>query len=97
MVLEINEVTVAPGQGTAFETAFARARRLLLGVSGCLSVELLRRRGEPGRYQVQVAWEQLEDHVEHYPRTDEAAQVRALLGPLIASMERGHYEVAPLD
>lgn len=97
MVLEINEVTVVSGQGAAFETAFAQARRLLLEMPGCLSAELLRRRGEPGHYQVRVAWEQLEDHVEHYPRTAEATQVRALLGPLIATMERGHYEVAPLD
>lgn len=97
MVLEINEVTVVPGRGAIFETAFAQARRRLLEVPGCLSAELLRRLGEPERYQVRVAWQRLEDHLEHYPRTAEAAQMRALLGPLIASMERGHYEVVPLD
>ena len=96
MIFEINEVRVADGNAPAFEAAFAAARPLLLEVAGCQSVALLRRLGDPGRYLVQIGWERLEDHVEAYPATRQAAAVRALLGPLIVALERGHFAPVPL-
>ena len=96
MIYECNEIRVTPDSGTAFEEAFTKVRPLLLRVPGCRSVELLRRTGEPGRYQVRVRWERLEDHVEVYPASAEAAEIRALLAPLIAEATRGHYEPVPL-
>ena len=96
MIFEVNEIRVAPGDGPAFEAAFAKAKALLLRVAGCRLVELLRSLEQPGRYQVRVGWERLADHVDLYPGTAEAAQVRALLSPLIAGAERGHFEEVPL-
>lgn len=96
MIYECNEIRVAPGAGAAFEAAFAKAKPLLLRVPGCRSVALLRRTGEPDRYQVRVGWARLEDHVEVYPATAEAAEIRAMLAPLIAEADRGHYEAVPL-
>lgn len=96
MVYESNLIKVAPGGGPAFETAFAKAKPLLLRVPGCRSVELLRQVEDAYRYQVRVGWDRLEDHVETYPQTGEAAEIRALLAPLIAHADRGHYEAVPL-
>jgi|KBSSwiStaDraftv2_1062776.scaffolds.fasta_scaffold2330324_1 heme-degrading monooxygenase HmoA len=95
MVFESNEIRVTDGEGPAFEAAFTRARQLLLRIPGCRSAELLRRIGEPGRYQVRIGWERLEDHVEIYPGTAEAAEIRALLAPLIAGIDRSHCEPVP--
>lgn len=96
MVYESNLVKVAPSGGPAFEIAFARAKPLLLRVPGCRSVELLRQVEDADRYQVRIGWERLEDHVETYPQTAEAGEIRALLAPLIAHADRGHFEAVPL-
>jgi len=91
MVFEINMVTVAPGQAARFEAAFAEAAPLLRGIAGCRSAALLRCVERPGHYQVRVGWDRIEDHVDHYPNTPEAAEVRALLRPLIESSEAAHF------
>lgn len=94
MILEINTIDVRSGDEAAFETAFAQCVPLLLRVKGCRAAGLLRCIEQPGRYQVQVEWERLTDHVDHYPSTPEAAEVRALLRPLIARAEPAHFETA---
>ena len=95
MILEINTVDVHPGSEIAFEAAFARCLPLLLRVAGCRGAELLRSIERPDRYIVQVTWESLADHIEGYPSTPEAAEVRGLLRPLIAHAEPMHFEVVP--
>ncbi len=92
MVWEINSVEVHPGRDAEFEAAFARAVPLLLQVRGCRSAELLRCLETPGHYQVRVDWTDLTDHSEHYPTTTEAAEIRALLIPLIAKAKPAHFE-----
>ena len=94
MILEINSVEIHPGRERAFEEAFARCAPLLLRVEGCLSATLLRCIERPGRYSVQVEWNRLFDHVDRYPATSEAAEIRALLQPLIARAEPMHFEMA---
>jgi heme-degrading monooxygenase HmoA len=92
MVYEVNLVETAPADAVDFELAFARAAKLLGRVRGCVSVELFRCVERPHAYQVRVGWRRIEDHVEHYPVTEEAAQIRALLGPLIVSGAPAHFE-----
>jgi heme-degrading monooxygenase HmoA len=92
MVYEVNLVETAPADAAAFELAFARAAKLLGRVRGCVSVELFRCVERPHAYQVRVGWRRIEDHVEHYPASEEAAEIRALLGPLIAGATPGHFE-----
>lgn len=94
MVLEINSIDVRPGDEAAFEAAFACCVPLLLRVQGCRSATLLRCIEVPGHYQVQVEWAQLSDHVDHYPSTSEAAEVRGLLRPLIARAAPTHFQIA---
>lgn len=93
MIFEINSVRVAPERAAEFEAAFVRARQLLLEVPGCQSARLLKCFEQPGRYQVQIGWDRIEDHRDHYPQTGQAVRVRALLLPLIESADMAHYEV----
>lgn len=95
MIFEINNVDVRRGSEAAFEAAFAQCLPLLLRVAGCRGAELLRSIERPDRYIVQVTWESLTDHVEGYPSTPEAAEVRGLLRPLIAHAEPMHFEAVP--
>lgn len=92
MIFEINEVEIARGEAEAFERAFAAAAPLLLQVRGCRSAALLRCIEQPGTYQVRVGWERIEDHVDHYPKTDQAQAVRSLLLPLIRRARGAHFE-----
>lgn len=97
MVYEINIVNVAPDQAARFETAFAQAALLLSRIAGCRSVALLRCVEWPTRYQVQIGWGRLQDHVDHYPTTPEAAEIRALLRPLIEASDAAHFHEVALD
>lgn len=93
MVLEINNIDVRAGEEAAFAAAFARCVPILLRVQGCRAATLLRCIEEPGRYLVQVEWKHLSDHVDRYPSTPEAAEVRALLLPLIAQAAPAHFKI----
>jgi len=62
MILESAVLDVKPGQSTAFEAAFARARSILAAADGHLSHELRRSVEKPGRYLLLVCWRTLEDH-----------------------------------
>ena len=93
MIFEINSVRVAPERAAEFEAAFAQARELLLEVPGCRSARLLKCLEQPERYQVQIGWERIEDHRNHYPQTGQAPRVRAMIMPLIESADMAHYEV----
>jgi heme-degrading monooxygenase HmoA len=97
MVFEINKVTVARDQAARFETAFAYAALLLRRIAGCRSVALMRCVERPGHYQVRVGWGRIEDHVDHYPTTSEAAEIRALLRPLIETSDAAHFHKVALD
>lgn len=92
MIWEINIIDVHSGKGAAFEAAFTEAAPLLRRVRGCRSAEMLRCIEQPGRYLVQVEWATLADHRDHYPTTPEAAEIRALLLPLIARAEPAHFD-----
>lgn len=97
MVYEINMVNVVPDQAARFEAAFAQAGSLLRRVAGCRSVALMRCVERPGQYQVRIGWGRLQDHVDHYPTTPEAAEIRALLRPLIETSDAAHFHKVALD
>lgn len=93
MIFEINTIRSSGTRGGDFEAAFAEAAALLRTVQGCRSARLLRCVEQPGRYQIEIGWDRLEDHVDHYPATEQAAKVRARLLPLIESADMAHYEM----
>ncbi|WP_313807494.1 antibiotic biosynthesis monooxygenase [Sphingobium sp.] len=96
MIQELNIVHVDPKGLTEFENAFAKARELLLHCPGCLGAGLLRSIEVAGKYLVRVDWAELSDHVDRYPASAIAPQVRALLAPHIKAIDPGHFQqVAP--
>lgn len=96
MVMEVNIVEIDPAQATAFETAFADAARLLRQAQGCKQVRLLRCLEHPGRYQVQLRWATLADHVDRYREGPIAPQVRAIVAPFLRKADPMHFEVVAL-
>lgn len=80
-VLEVAVLPVRAGQGEAFETAFAEARSILLGMPGCQRLELRRCVETPDRYLLLVWWDTLEHHTEGFRRAPEYQRWRALLHP----------------
>ncbi len=64
MVLEHAVLSVVPGQGDAFEAAFAEARAIIAGMPGFGGLTLSRCTERPGTYLLLVEWHQLDDHIE---------------------------------
>lgn len=62
MILEIAQLQVRPGQGAAFEAAFAEAQRIISSMSGYLGHELQRCLERAGHYMLLVRWESVEAH-----------------------------------
>ena len=62
MILEIAQIEVKEGTGTAFESGVAQSGKLFMRAKGCLGVELQRSVECPGRYRLLVRWENIEDH-----------------------------------
>ncbi len=62
MILEAGMLSVKPGQGADFETAFADASPIIASMHGYIRHELQRCMELPDRYLLLVWWETLEDH-----------------------------------
>ncbi len=87
MVVEHAVISISPGQESAFETAFGRARRLITAAPGCNSVSLSRSVETPTDYLLLVEWESVEAHLDGFRVSPEYEQWRALL--------HHHYAVFP--
>lgn len=62
MILEVAVLNVKPGQGAAFESAFAKAQRIISSMPGYIEHELQRCLEVENRYVLLVRWQTLEDH-----------------------------------
>jgi len=62
MILEVALLNVRPGQGEAFEQAFAEAQAIISSMPGYLSHQLQRCLEAPDKYVLLVNWNRLEDH-----------------------------------
>jgi heme-degrading monooxygenase HmoA len=62
MILEVAMLQVRPGQGRAFEAAFAEARSIIASMPGHLGHELQRCLEVPDKYVLLVRWRSVEDH-----------------------------------
>jgi len=83
MVIERVELSITPGQETAFEAAMRRGLALLGGAEGCLSVSLARGIESPSRYLLQLHWRSIEDHTA-FTKTQPFSEFRQLAGPHFA-------------
>lgn len=79
MILEQALLDVRPGQGAAFEAAFARASALIAAVPGFRGLTLSRCLERPDGYLLLVHWDRLEDHTEGFRGSPQYQEWRALL------------------
>jgi len=92
MILELAIFNIHPGQETAFEHAFAKARLILAQAKGHLQHELLRSHETPSQYALLVRWERLEDHTVGFRTSQLFVEWRGLLQDYFQTPpEVGHY------
>jgi len=92
MILEIATFHIKPGQETAFEHAFAKARLILAQAKGHVQHELMRSHETPSQYVLLVRWEHLEDHTVGFRTSPLFVEWRGVLQDYFkAPPEVGHY------
>lgn len=79
MILEVAILNVRPGQGAAFEAAFAQAQRIIASMHGYISHELQRCLEKPDQYLLLVRWQTLEDHTVGFRQSAQYQEWRRLL------------------
>jgi heme-degrading monooxygenase HmoA len=79
MILELAILNVRPGQGAAFERAFAAAAPIIASMPGHLGHQLQRCLEAADRYVLLVRWRRLEDHTEGFRKSPRYQEWRALL------------------
>lgn len=79
MILEIAQLQVRPGQGAAFEAAFAEAQAIIAAVPGYLGHELQKCLERADHYMLLVRWRSVEDHEVGFRKSAAYQDWRALL------------------
>jgi heme-degrading monooxygenase HmoA len=79
MILEIAQLQVRPGQGAAFEAAFAEAQAIISSMPGYLGHELQRCIERTEHYMLLVRWRTVEDHEVGFRKSAAYQTWRALL------------------
>lgn len=73
MIYEHAHITVVTGREDDFERAFVTAAPILASAPGCRSVALYPSADTPSLYLLHVGWDCVEDHLERFPTTPQAA------------------------
>lgn len=107
MILEVAMLHVRPGQGLAFEAAFAEAQPLIASMPGYLGHELQRCLEEADKYVLLVRWRSVEDHEQGFRRSPQYQEWKRLLHhfyepfPVVEHYElvepRGGQRAVPAD
>ncbi len=79
MITEHAVLDVIPGQEDAFVEAMGRARAVISGSPGFVSLQLLRCVERPSCFLLLVEWERLEDHTEGFRGSAAYQEWRAAL------------------
>lgn len=79
MILEIAQLQVRPGQGAAFEAAFAEAQAIIAAMPGYLGHELQKCLERADHYMLLVRWRSVEDHEVGFRKSAAYQDWRALL------------------
>jgi heme-degrading monooxygenase HmoA len=85
MVLEHALISVRADVAGEFEEALGRARSIIAGCPGFVSLTLQRGIESPERYLLLVEWETLDDHIRGFRQSEAFTEWRALIGPYFAS------------
>jgi heme-degrading monooxygenase HmoA len=94
MVLEQFVVCVHPGQEMEFERAMEHALRTVMSRADGMRAWSLRRCVEtPDRFQVELRWDSIEDHLVRYRQGPLAPEFRTIVTPFFAAVpEMCHFE-----
>jgi truncated hemoglobin YjbI/quinol monooxygenase YgiN len=93
VTIEYVRYRIPEADGTAFETAYARAAAELAAAPQCLDYELSRCTEDPGAYVLRITWTSERDHVEGFRGSEAFGRFLAEIGeyrPAIEEMR--HYE-----
>lgn len=97
VILEHALLPVKPGEEVAFETAFARAKPIIMGMPGFQRLALSRCIEQPSTYLLLVEWRRLEDHTEGFRGSPQYQEWRQLLHhfydpfPSVEHFEQVHH------
>ncbi|HEX5806570.1 MAG TPA: antibiotic biosynthesis monooxygenase [Macromonas sp.] len=85
MILEQVDIRIDPAQAQAFEAAIEHGVTTVIahakGFHGC---KLNRSHETPGRYNLMIYWETLEDHTVGFRQSEAFTQWRAIVGPFFS-------------
>lgn len=85
MILELADITIQPGQQTAFEDAIARAVHIIAAQAvGFRSYSIHKGIESAERYLLQIQWDTLENHTVDFRGSAAFAEWRAIVGPFFA-------------
>jgi heme-degrading monooxygenase HmoA len=79
MILEVAMLHVRPGEGAAFEAAFAEAQAIIASMPGYLSHELQRCLEVADKYVLLVRWRTRADHEQGFRGSPQYQEWRRLL------------------
>jgi heme-degrading monooxygenase HmoA len=84
MVLEIAEISIAPGQEDAFIQAYRTAREQVTVSPGLRSMRMTRGVESPSRFVLLIEWDSVEAHEQGFRETERFGAWRAAIGPYFA-------------
>ena len=79
MILEVAVLNVIPGQEDDFLKAFSKAKDIISGMAGFISLQLKKCIEHTSQFILLVEWEKLTDHTEGFRRSKEYLQWKELL------------------
>jgi heme-degrading monooxygenase HmoA len=91
VILEVAILNVVPGQAAEFEQAFAKAQKIISGMSGYLSHELQRCIEIENQYILLVRWETVEAHETGFRQSVEYQQWKKLLHHFYSPFPSVHH------
>ncbi|WP_340118245.1 antibiotic biosynthesis monooxygenase [Pelagibius sp. 7325] len=83
MVIELAILRVQPGNGSGFEDAFDSVRPLLAAADGHLRHRLVQTLDDRNTFLLEVAWRDLEAHVNGFEPSEAHARFMSVLEPLL--------------
>lgn len=84
VVLEVAEISIAPGQEAAFAAAYREARQLVAVSPGLRSMRMTQGVETPSRFVLLIEWDSVEAHEQGFRETDRFPKWRAAIGPYFA-------------
>lgn len=91
MIFEHAQLTLPADGEPEFLKSYPGVRDNLRAAPGCRSVDLHKSVDRPDVYLLRVGWDNLSDHTEIFPETDQGRTVLATLGSLVESVDMIHF------